>query len=41
MIIYDVETEKAILGRGEFRKSHIQYCAGFEDFQNLGCKNQP
>lgn len=36
MIIYDVETEKAILGRNEKADQGIDYCAGFGDFANMG-----
>lgn len=36
MIIYDIETEKAILGRNEIAKSNIEYCTGFSDFSNMG-----
>lgn len=36
MIIYDIETENAILGRNEFAKPNIKYCAGFDDFKNMG-----
>lgn len=36
MLVYDIEIEKAILGRGEVAKAHIKYCGGFNDFGNMG-----
>ncbi len=36
MIIYDIEIEKAILGRNKTRKPNIKYCDGFHDFENMG-----
>lgn len=35
-IVYDLEIEKAILGRGEIRLEGIEYAAGFDDHANLG-----
>ncbi len=36
MIIYDIETENAILGRNEFAKDGIKYCGGWTDFAGMG-----
>lgn len=36
MIIYDIETENAILGRNESRRDGIKYCDGFHDFAGMG-----
>lgn len=36
MIVYDIETENAILGRNETRDADIKYADGFHDFQNMG-----
>jgi len=36
MIIYDIEIEKAILGRRDTPKENIKYCGGFNDYQNMG-----
>lgn len=36
MIIYDIEIEKAILGRNETRRENIEYCGGFNDYGNMG-----
>jgi hypothetical protein len=36
MLIYDIEIEKAILGKGETPKTGINYCGGFNDFANMG-----
>lgn len=36
MLIYDIEIENAILGRGEVSRSGIKYCSGFNDFANMG-----
>lgn len=36
MIIIDVETKKAILGRGETPIAGIEYCGGWRDFQGMG-----
>lgn len=36
MIIYDVEIEKAIQGRGEVRMEGIEYCKGWGDHKGMG-----
>lgn len=36
MIIYDIETENAILGRNETRQDGIKYCDGWTDFAGMG-----
>ena len=35
-VIYDIEIEKAILGKDETRIKGIEYCDGFRDFENMG-----
>lgn len=36
MLIYDIEIEKAILGKKDIMKPNIEYCGGFDDFKNMG-----
>lgn len=36
MIVFDVEIEKAILGRGEEPTAGIEYCNGWRDFKGMG-----
>lgn len=36
MIIYDIEIEKAILGRNQTPVPNIKYCGGFTDYGNMG-----
>ena len=35
-VIYDIEIEKAILGRGQTPIQGIEYCGGFDDHANAG-----
>ena len=35
-IVYDIEIEKAILGRDEERLEGIEYCGGWKDHANMG-----
>lgn len=36
MLVYDIEIEKAILGKNETPKANIKYCNGWGDFKNMG-----
>lgn len=36
MIIYDIETENAILGSRDVPRPDVTYCEGFHDFANMG-----
>jgi hypothetical protein len=36
MIIYDIETENAILGRNEVKQPDVKYCEGWHDFAGMG-----
>jgi hypothetical protein len=36
MLIFDIEIEKAILRRKEVPEAGIEYCRGWEDFENMG-----
>ena len=36
ILVYDIEIEKAIQGRGEKRFPDIEYCQGFQDHANMG-----
>lgn len=36
MLIYDIEIEKAIQGKGEDRITNINYCNGWNDHANMG-----
>ena len=36
MLIFDIEIQKAIAKNGEERLAGVEYCAGFEDFNNMG-----
>lgn len=36
MIVYDIEIAKAIHGRGEKKIKGIEYCGGWQDYENMG-----
>lgn len=35
-LIYDIEIEKGIVGKGETRREGFEYCAGWHDHANMG-----